>query len=241
MHIIMGWVNMASTSRDSGSDLMQFNEHNKAKVMVVDDHAIVRQGLVMLINQEPDMHACCEAEEIEQAVQANRACPHDMAIVDMSLEGASGLELVRRLQFEFPAMPILMLSMHDESIYAESALHAGARGYVMKQAATGTLLLAMRQIFRGDLYVSDQLRSRILKAATGKEKTISPVSMLSACELEVLHLIGMGMGTAQIAERLSRSIKTIESHKANIKKKLDLNSANQLTRFAITFVSSGSA
>ncbi len=220
---------------------MQFSETRKAKVMIVDDHAIVRQGLIMLINREPDMHACCEAEEIEQAVEANRACPHDIAIVDMSLQSGSGLELVRRLQFEFPDLPILMLSMHDEAIYAESALHAGARGYVMKQAATGTLLLAMRQVFRGDLYVSDQLRSRILKAATGKETAISPVSKLSDCELEVLHLIGMGMGTAEIAERLSRSIKTVESHKANIKKKLDLNNASQLTRFAVTFVSSGSA
>ncbi len=216
---------------------MSLNESRRAKVVIVDDHAIVRQGLVMLINQEPDMHACCVAERVEQAVEANRQCAHDLAIIDMSLDGASGLEVVRRLGFEFPDLPVLILSMHDESIYAESALHAGARGYVMKQAATDTLLRAMRQVLRGDFYVSDQLRSRMVQSSMGRQKAISPVSTLSACELEILHLTGLGMGTSDIAERLARSIKTVEAHKANIKKKLDLDSASQLTRFAINFVS----
>lgn len=216
---------------------MLFNEKNKAKVMIVDDHAVVRQGLIMLINREQDMVACCEAAKIEQAVDGNRACRHDIAIVDMSLEGASGLELVRRLQFEFPDLPILMLSMHDESIYADAALKAGARGYVMKQAATETLLRALRQVLQGDFYVSDQLRSQMLKKAVGQKNNVSPVSSLSPGELEILHLIGSGMGTAEIAQQLSRSIKTIESHKANIKKKLDLDSASQLARFAVTLVS----
>jgi DNA-binding NarL/FixJ family response regulator len=217
---------------------MEFNEKNKAKVMIVDDHAIVRQGMAMLINHEPDLMACCQAEKIEQAVAANRACRHDMAIIDMSLEGASGLELVRRLQFEFPDLAILMLSMHDESIYAEMALKAGARGYVMKQEATDTLLQAMRQVLQGDLYVSDRLRSQMLKKAMGKA-AVSPLGNLSPSELEVLHLIGSGLGTAEIARQLSRSIKTIESHKANIKRKLNLESSNQLARFAANIVSSG--
>ncbi len=220
---------------------MQIENSQKAKVLIVDDHAIIRQGMAMLINREADLHACCEAEQIEQAIEANRACAHDIAIVDMSLDGASGLELVRRFQFEFPELPILMLSMHDESIYAESALRAGARGYLMKQAATDTLLRAMRQVLQGDLYVSDQLRTRMLKKMMGRSQNDSPVGNLSASELEVLHLIGLGMGTTEIAQQLSRSIKTIESHKANIKKKLKLSSANQLARFAINLVSSGSA
>ncbi len=219
---------------------MQFDENRKARAMIVDDHGIVRQGMAMLINREPDMVACCEAEKIEEAVEKNRIHPHDIAIVDMSLEGASGLELVRRLNFEFPDLGILMLSMHDESIYAETALKAGARGYVMKQAATDTLLLAMRQVLKGDMYVSDQLRSQMLKSAMGKA-TVSPVSTLSPAELEVLHLIGTGMGTSEIAQQLSRSIKTIESHKANIKRKLNLDSSNQLARFAVKLVSSGGA
>lgn len=220
--------------------MVQFDENRKAKAMIVDDHAIVRQGMAMLINREPDMVACCEAEKIEDAIEANRACSHDIAIVDMSLEGASGLELVRRLHFEFPELAILMLSMHDESIYAESALKAGALGYVMKQAATDTLLLAMRQVLQGEMYVSDQLRSKMLKNAMGKA-TVSPVSTLSPSELEVLHLIGTGMGTTEIAQQLSRSIKTVESHKANIKKKLNLESSSQLARFAVKLVSSGLA
>jgi DNA-binding NarL/FixJ family response regulator len=220
---------------------MQIENTQKAKVLIVDDHAIIRQGMAMLINREADLHACCEAEHIEQAIEANRACAHDIAIVDMSLDGASGLELVRRFQFEFPELPILMLSMHDESIYAESALRAGARGYLMKQAATDTLLRAMRQVLQGDLYVSDQLRTRMLKKMMGRSQNDSPVGNLSASELEVLHLIGLGMGTTEIAQQLSRSIKTIESHKANIKKKLKLSSANQLARFAINLVSSGTA
>ncbi len=220
---------------------MHFNQNHKAKVMIVDDHVIVRQGMAMLIDREPDMKACCQAEEIEEAVQANHNCPHDIAIVDMSLEGASGLELVRRLQFEFPDLPVLMLSMHDESIYAESALKAGARGYVMKQAATETLLRAMRQVLQGELYVSDALRSQMLKKAMGKETGVSPVSALSPSELEVLHLVGSGMGTAEIAQQLSRSIKTIESHKANIKRKLSLDNSNQLALFAVKLVSSGGA
>jgi DNA-binding NarL/FixJ family response regulator len=218
---------------------MQFDENRKAKILIVDDHAIIRQGMAMLINREPDMQVNSEAAQIEEAIEANRACQHDLAIVDMSLEGASGLELVRRFQFEFPDLPILMLSMHDESIYAEPAMRAGARGYLMKQAATDTLLLAMRQVLKGDLYISDKLRSQMLKKMMGKNKSDSPVGDLSPTEIEVLHLIGLGMGTGEIAEQLSRGIKTIESHKANIKKKLKLESASQLALFAINLVSSG--
>ncbi len=215
-----------------------FSAERKAKVMVLDDHAIVRQGMFMLINREPDFHACCEASDIEQAVEVNRACPHDIAIVDMSLANASGLESVRRFQFLFPELPILVLSMHDESIYAEPALKAGARGYLMKQMATDVLLHAMRKILQGEMYVSERMHSRMLKKMMRGAKSESPVGDLSPTELEVLHLIGLGMGTSEIADKLARSIKTVESHKANIKKKLNLDSGNQLTLFAINLVSS---
>jgi DNA-binding NarL/FixJ family response regulator len=215
-----------------------FSAERKAKVLIVDDHAIIRQGMSMLINREPDLHACCEAADIERAVEANRTCSHDIAIVDMSLTNESGLELVRRFQFLFPKLPILVLTMHDESIYAEAALKAGARGYLMKQMATDVLLQAMRKILQGELYVSEQMHARMLKKMMTGAKSESPVGSLSPAELEVLHLIGMGMGTSEIADKLSRSIKTIESHKANIKKKLNLDSGNQLTLFAINLVSS---
>lgn len=218
---------------------MQFSQQRKARVMIVDDHAVVREGVALLLNREPDLQVCCEADQIEQAIAANRACPHDIAIVDMTLGSGSGLELVRRLQFEFPDLPVLMLSMHDESVYAEPALKAGARGYLMKQTASGELLQAVRQILDGEMYVSDRLRTRMLKKMMGGAAQESKVSGLSPSELEVLHLIGQGMGTGEIAAKLARSVKTIESHKANIKKKLGLESGNQLTKFAINFVSAG--
>lgn len=221
---------------------MQYSEASKAskaRIIIVDDHPLVRDGMAMLINREADMHACCEAEQIEQAIAANRSCRHDLAIVDMTLAGYSGLELVRRLQFEFPELPVLMLSMHEESIYAEPALKAGARGYLMKQTATGELLRAIRQILCGELYVSDQLRTRMLKKSMSGADNGSLVSNLSPSELEVLHLIGMGMATSEIADKLARSVKTIESHKAGIKRKLELDSSNQLTLFAVNFVASG--
>lgn len=208
----------------------------KFRIMVVDDHAIVRQGIMLLVNREPDMQACCEAEQIEQAVAANRTCPHDLVIADMSMEGFTGLELIRRLQFEFPGLPILVLSMHDEVVYAEPALRAGAKGYLMKQAATGSLLVAIRQILSGELYVSDRLRSKMVRQIVHGTRNDSPVAELSASELEVLHLVGLGLGTTEIAEKLSRSVKTVESHKANIKKKLRLETAGQLAKFAINFV-----
>ncbi len=213
------------------------DEQKKHRIMVVDDHAIVRQGVMMLINREPDMQACCEAEQIEQALAANRACPHDLVIADMSLDGFTGMELIRRLQFEFPSLPILMLSMHDEMVYAELALRAGARGYLMKQAATDSLLVAIRQVLAGDLYIGDRLRSKMVRQMVQGAKNESLTGELSASEMEVLHLTGLGLGTSEIAEKLSRSVKTVESHKANIKKKLQLDSAAQLARFAINFVS----
>ncbi len=212
-------------------------EQKRYRIMVVDDHAIVRQGIMMLINREPDMQACCEAEQIEQAVAANRACAHDLLIADMSLEGFTGMELIRRMQFEFPELPILVLSMHDELLYAEPALRAGAKGYLMKQAATDSLLVAIRQVLAGELYVSANLRAKMVRQMVRGSKSESPVGELSSSELEVLHLIGLGLGTSEIADKLSRSIKTVEAHKANIKRKLDLETAGQLARFAANFVS----
>jgi DNA-binding NarL/FixJ family response regulator len=218
---------------------MQFSADKKARIMIVDDHPVVREGMAMLINNEPDMHACCEADQIEQALKANRSCPHDIAIVDMTLDGFSGLEVMRKLQLEFPDLPVLMLSMHAESVYAEPALKAGARGYLMKQTATVELLRAIRLILCGELYVSDKMRTRLLKKSMGNAGNDSSINSLSPSELEVLHLIGIGLGTSEIAEKTARSVKTVESHKANIKKKLDLDNANLLSAFAINFVSLG--
>ena len=191
----------------------------------------------MLINREPDLHACCEATDMDEALKANRSCSHDLAIVDLSLAGMSGLELIKRFKVEFPNMLILMMSMHDESVYAEQALRAGAHGYLMKQVATDTMLQAIRQVLKGELYVSDQMRSRMLQQRVHGHTQDSPISCLTPSEFEVLHLIGLGLGTTEISNKLNRSIKTIESHRANIKKKLDLKSGNELIHFAINLAS----
>jgi DNA-binding NarL/FixJ family response regulator len=211
---------------------MQYHKNRKAKILIVDDHAIVRHGIAMLLNQEPELQACCEAEDLQQAMSFNRTCSHDMAIVDMSLAGMSGLELIKKLLLEFPDMLILVMSMHDEAVYAEPALRAGAHGYVMKQAATTTLLKAIRQILEGELYVSDQMRSQLLKIMRGNNSESSQTNKLTRSEFQVLHLIGLGLGTREISEKLNRNMKTIESHRANIKSKLNLKSGNELDRYA---------
>jgi len=228
----------------------------------VDDHPIVRQGIAMLINREADMQVCCEASNADQALAANLACRHDLAIVDMSLAGLSGLELIKRLRLKSPELTILMMSMHDEVVYAESALRAGAHGYLMKHAATDTILNAIRLVLQGELYVSDRMRTHLLQKSIHGDaggtaiSSLSPdepggygrrlqdrtnnlaISSLSPNEFEVLHLIGMGLGTSEIAEKLARNVKTIESYRAKIKKKLNLETGSQLVHFAITLVSS---
>ena len=219
---------------------MQGSENAKARILIVDDHPIVRQGMALLINREADLHVCCEASDAEQVMAANQTCSHQLAIVDLSLAGISGLDLVRQLQNKYPQLAVLMMSMHDETVYAERALRAGARGYLMKQEATHTILTAIRLILRGELYVSDRMRSRLLEQRLHGHGEDTPVAGLSAAEFEVLHLIGMGLGTSEIAERLRRSVKTIESHRANIKRKLKLASGNELVLFAINWVNSHS-
>lgn len=216
---------------------MRYSEQNKAHILIVDDHPIVREGIAMLINREGELRVCHEASDIKQAMQANKECKHDLAIVDLSLAGLSGLDLLKKLHVEFPELPVLIMSMHDESVYAELALKAGARGYLMKQVATSTILHAIRLILSGEIYISDQLRTRLIQKMTGGKKESSPISSLTPTEFEVLHLIGLGLGTGEIALKMVRSVKTVESHRANIKRKLNLASASQLTHFAINLVS----
>lgn len=190
----------------------------------------------MLINHEPEMHACSEAGDVPQALAALQAAPHDMAIVDLSLLGFSGLELVKQLRIKYPDLFILVMSMHDETIYAERALKAGAHGYLMKHEGTDTVLRAIRQILSGERYISDRMRSRMINQMLQGDKEQSPISGLTATEFEILHLIGMGLENNEIADKLARSIKTVETHRANIRKKLNLGSGSELTYFAINWV-----
>ncbi len=206
----------------------------KKMVFVVDDHPIVRQGLALLINQEPDLAVCGEAEEMHSALKAIEACRPDILIVDISLNGPDGLELLKNIRITSPRMPVLMLSMHDESIYAERALRAGANGYIMKQEATERVLVALRRILSGEIYVSERIANSMLRHyVRGGHPQQSSIADLTDRELEVFRLIGEGLGTRQIAEALHLSVKTVESYQAHIKDKLSLRSARELVQHAV--------
>lgn len=211
----------------------------KAKILIVDDHPIVRQGLAQVINLQADMELCCEASNAEQALIAMRSCDHDLVIVDISLEGVSGLSLITTLTAHYPQIPILVMSMHEESLYAERSLRLGAKGYIMKHQATVNIQSAIRRILDGGLYVSDEMHALILDrmhSNTFDSGAPDPVSCLTDREFEVLRLIGFGLGTRNIAEKLNRSVKTIEAHRANIKEKLRLKTGIELVRFAAFWI-----
>ena len=207
------------------------------KVFIVDDHPIVRQGLVQLINQETDLAVCGEAEGVKEARAALAQAEPDIVILDLSLSDSDGLELIKDIRSKYRRLPVLVLSMHDESVYAERLLGAGANGYIMKQAAAGQLLIAMRRVLQGGIYVSESIgASMIERFATGSAKpNTDPVERLSNRELQVLSLIGRGESTRQIADDLNLSIKTVESHRQRIKKKLNLNGSSKLVQFAVNW------
>jgi DNA-binding NarL/FixJ family response regulator len=206
----------------------------KKRIMVVDDHPIVRQGLALLINREPDLVVCGEAEEAMGALHVLSSAHPDVLIVDISLNGPDGLDLLKSIRGTHPTLPVLILSMHDESLYAERALRAGANGYIMKQEATERVLVALRRILNGEIYVSDRIANKLLKHfITGSGAVQSSIADLSDRELEVFRLIGKGHGTRQIAEELHISIKTVESYQAHIKEKLSLRSARELIQHAM--------
>lgn len=207
---------------------------HKHRVFVVDDHPIVRQGLALLINREADLIVCGEAEEAQTALDMIAAQRPDILIVDISLNGPDGIELVKLLRARSATLPVLVLSMHDELTYAERALRAGANGYIMKQEATERVLIAIRRILKGDVYLSDRAASRVLQQyVRGATAQHSSVSDLSDRELEVFRLIGGGHGTRQIAEELHLSVKTVETHQAHIKEKLSLRTARELVQYAV--------
>jgi DNA-binding NarL/FixJ family response regulator len=207
----------------------------KTRIFIVDDHPIVREGLSLMMNREPDMMVCGEAEEAAGALRAISAAKPDFLIVDISLSGPDGLDLLKGIRARYPNLPVLILSMHDESIYAERALRAGANGYIMKQEATEKVLVAVRQILTEKVYVSDRIANRMLqryiKGSVSEGQ--SPIAELSDRELEVFRLIGEGHGTRKIAEELHLSVKTVESYQAHIKEKLALRNGRELVQRAI--------
>jgi DNA-binding NarL/FixJ family response regulator len=206
-------------------------------VLLIDDHPIVRQGLSQLINQEPDLHVSAEAASAREALDSLEKSRPDVAIVDISLEDRSGIELIKDLRNRDPELPILALSMHDEALYAERALRAGAKGYIMKQEATEQVMNAIRKVLEGQIYVSERMASRLLDQFVGAKpgEDESPLGRLSDRELEIFSMIGRGLGTREIANKLFLSIKTVEAHREHIKEKLKLKSGTELMRMAVQY------
>jgi DNA-binding NarL/FixJ family response regulator len=207
----------------------------KAKVLLVDDHPLVREWLAVLINQQADLQVCGETDSAPKALQMIGAVHPDIAIVDISMEGGSGLELIKNIKASYPKVMVIVLSMHDEMLYAERALRAGARGYIMKRDATKIVLQVIRSVLGGKLHLSDNM-ARMLAEKFVEGRPSAPGSVmekLSDRELEVFQLLGRGYATRQIAQELHVSVKTIQAFCARIKEKLGLPSATELLREAV--------
>ena len=206
----------------------------KAKIFIVDDHPIFRKGLGQLINEEPDLMVCGEAEDVNEARRAIADLKPDMAIIDITLKDKSGLELLNDLHHQNRHIRTLVMSMHDESIYAERALKSGAGGYIMKQEMTSRVIHAIRHVLSGKIYASDTIITRLLgKLGEPDKSSVNPVKTLSGREFEVFQLIGKGFGRKEIAEVLGVSVKTVGTYRDLIKKKLDLKNSPELMRYAI--------
>ena len=210
----------------------------KISIFIVDDHPLVRQGLAQVINGEADMVVCGEAEDAPKALHLVNTKDPDLVIVDISLRGNNGLELIKNIKALKHNLPILVFSMHDETVYAQRALRAGARAYVMKQESADKIVTAIRRIMSGDIYVSNRVADQVLhQLVNGSgDPGGSPVDRLSDRELEVIQLIGRGLSTREIASSLNLSVKTIESHRAHIKEKLNLRNATELVQFSVQWV-----
>lgn len=207
-------------------------------LIIVDDHPLMRKGLALTLGSESDITVIAQFASAEEALEHYRDLSIDLAIVDISLPGMSGLELVKHLHAIQPNLPILVVSRHDESLYAERAIRAGARGYIMKLEAGEVIVKAVRRILHGGIYVSEEINTRLLMGMVAGRKSFSqsPLDVLSDRELEVFELTGRGHGTREIAERLHLSVKTVESYRARIKEKLNLHTAAELMQHAVQWV-----
>ncbi len=207
---------------------------DKQRILIVDDHPMMREGLAQLIEHEPDLQAESQADSAAQALQVIAHSLPDLLLLDISLPDKNGLELIKDIQSLHPTLPILVVSMHDELLYAERVLRAGGRGYIMKQEGGKKLMQAIRQVLSGRIYVSEKISAKILESYSGhNSNSTSPVETLSDREFEVFQLLGQGQGTRQISKHLHISVKTVEVHRANIRKKLHLTSGGELVRYAI--------
>jgi len=219
-------------------DLSKYGRDTMTRILLVDDHPIVRHGMRQLIEAEGDLEVCGEASTSAEAISLSESTKPHLVLVDVSLEEGSGLELVKQIKAANPAIRMLVVSMHDETLFADRALSAGAMGYITKQRATKDLVSAIRQVLSGKVYLSERMTNRMLyRLVDGDEKGgESPIERLSDRELEVFELIGQGVSTKRIAERLHISVKTVETHRENIKRKLDLEENLELIRWAVQWV-----
>lgn len=210
----------------------------RKRILIVDDHPVVREGLVQQINREAGLTVCGEAANASQALSKIGELEPDLVVVDINLPGRNGLELMRDIRSQNPDLPLLVLSMHDENVFAERVLRAGGRGYISKQAGGDKLLVAIRTVLDGQIYVSETISTRLLNSLSGKHavKAASPIEQLTDRELEVFTLIGEAMETKKIARLLNMSCKTVEAHRASIKRKLKLKTGPELTRHAVLWV-----
>jgi DNA-binding NarL/FixJ family response regulator len=213
----------------------QRNETRRSKILIVDDHPITRHGLAQLLNHEPDLSVCGEAEDAQRALGLIESLEPDLVLSDITMAGKSGLELIKEMQVMHPQVAVLVLSMHDESIYAERILRAGARGYLMKSAGGAELLVAIRQVLRGEVYLSKKMSAKMINLLSGTraKKNRSAMEMLTDREFEVFQLMGQGLSTREIGQRLHISSKTVDTHRLNIKDKLNLKTLPELMRYAV--------
>lgn len=230
------------TQKSKESNPLRVAKAKKTKVLLVDDHPTMREGLIRVIERESDLTVCSQAACIRQALEMIESSTPDVAVVDISLGGENGIELIKDIKVRYPHLPVLVHSMHDESVYAERSLRAGAKGYISKQESPQKLLQAIREVLRGEIFLSAAMTRQILHAVGSdrSDRKTSPFRELSDREFEVFELTGQGLGTKEIAGTLHLSEKTVQAHRDHIRQKLNLADGRGLTRFAIRWVESQS-
>ena len=209
----------------------------RTRILLVDDHPMVRERLAEIINREPDLTVCGEAEDRHEALVAVPAKRPNLVIIDLTLKNSDGLELIKDIRSRWPKLRMLVVSMHDESLYAERAIRAGALGYITKQEATRNIMVAIRRVLEGTIYLNEKIASHIISRLTSHAGAVAatPAELLSDRELQVFDLTGRGLNTVEIADRLSIAVKTIETYRARVREKLKLKNASELLQSAISW------
>lgn len=227
----------ATPARKPAPEENPASARGKIRVLLIDDHPVLRRGLVQMINSQPDMTVVGEAEDAGKGFELVGTLSPNVAVVDISLKTGNGIELVKNVKARYPDMLMLVLSMYDESLYAERALRAGSKGYIMKEEASEQIIVAIRRVMAGEIFLSEAMKSKMIhQLATGNKAVISPIEQLTDRELQVFRLIGEGNSTRQIAAQLHLSVRTVEAYREYIKSKLNLKNATELVQHAFHWV-----